>query len=231
MSKKLLSILPFLLFASYLNAARVEEYLIDIPTAKVAPIKTFTSTSRIFSDGGLVNFFTFTPLDRFSIGTGVTLEHIVGTNEESIKVLPPSLQLKFQLYDGSETLPMIALGFNNQGFYYDHDKDKYLQPAKGLYLVGSQEVFISGLMTSYGLNVTTDGFEFDKLHTFLSLNYNITDYFDFMAEWDNIRSLKTSRVNLGLRVFIAEFFALDFAVRNCNNKAERILQLKYNYTF
>lgn len=231
MLKKLLFIFPLVLFASILNATHVVEYLIDTPTAKVTPVRTFTSTSRIFSEGGLVNFFTFTPLDRFSIGTAITLEHIVGTNDEDIKVLPPSLQLKFQLFDGTEILPIVALGFDNQGFYYDHDKDKYLQLAKGLYLAGSQEVFFKDLMASYGLNITTDGFEFDKLHGFVSLNYAITEYLDLMAEWDNIRSMKKSRVNTGLRIYIGEFFALDLAVRNCNNKAERILQIKYNYTF
>ena len=231
MIRKLLYILPFVFLAGPLNAIHLEEYLIDTPTAKVAPIKTFTATSRIFSQGGLVTFFTFTPLDRFSIGTGVTLEHIVGTNDEDIKILPPSLQLKFQIYDGNEIWPMIALGFNNQGFYYDHEEDKYLQLANGIYLAGTQEIFIQGLMANYGLNITTDGFEFEKLHSFLSLNYTLTEYLDFMLEWDNIRSLRTSRVNSGLRIYIAEFFALDFAVRNFNNKAERILQIKYNYTF
>ena len=223
--------MPFVFLAGPLNAIHLEEYLIDTPTAKVAPIRTFNATSRIFSEGGLVTFFTFTPFDRFSIGTGITLEHIVGTNDEDIKILPPSLQLKFQIYDGNETWPMIALGFNNQGFYYDHEEDKYLQLAKGLYLVGTQEILIQGLMTNYGLNITTDGFEFEKLHSFISLNYTITEYLDLMLEWDNIRSLRTSRVNSGLRIYIAEFFALDFAVRNFNNKAERILQIKYNYTF
>jgi len=231
LSKKLLFILPFILLGSTLNATRLEEYLIDTPTAKVASVKTFTTTSRIFSEGGLLSYFAFTPFERFSIGTAITLEHIVGTDDKDIKILPPSLQLKFQAYDGSEIWPMIALGFNNQGLYYDHEQDKYLQLAKGLYLVGTQEAFSEGLMLNYGANITTDGFEFDKLHGFVSLNYDITEYLDFMLEWDNIRSLENSRVNTGLRIYIAEFFALDFAVRNFNNKAERILQLKYSYTF
>ena len=231
MLKKLLFILPFILFANALNAMRLEEYLIDTPTAKVAPVKTFNSTSRIFSEGGFVNFFTFTPFERFSIGTAITIEHLVGTDDNDLKVLPPSLQLKTRLFDGTEILPIIALGFDNQGFYYDHDKDEYLQKAKGLYLVATQELFLKDLIVNYGGNITTNGFEFEKLHGFVSLNYSITDYLDFITEWDNIRSMKTSRVNSGFRIFIADFFALDLAVRNYNNKAERILQVKYNYTF
>lgn len=219
------------MIAGSLQAAHLEEYLIDTPTAKAAPVKTFSSVSRIFSEGGLMSFFTFTPLERFSIGTALTLEHIVGTNNEKIKMLPPSLQIKFQLFDGTETWPIVALGFNNQGFYYDHDKDEYLQKARGLYLATTKEMFFDGLLVDYGLNITTDGFEFDKLHTYLAFNYTVFNYMDFMLEWDNIRSLETSRVNTGLRFFIADFFALDFAVRNCNNKAERILQLRYNHTF
>ena len=231
MIKKLLFILPLVLFAGALNATRTEEYLIDTPTAKVAPVKTFNSTSRIFSEGGFINFFTFTPFERFSIGTSLTIEHLVGTDDNDLKVLPPALQLKTRLFDGTEILPIIALGFNNQGFYYDHDKDEYLQKARGLYLVASQEVFLQDLMVNYGGNITTDGFEFEKLYGFISLNYSIADYLDFITEWDNIRSMKKSRVNSGFRIYIADFFALDLAVRNYNNKAERILQVKYNYTF
>ena len=86
MIKKLLFIFPLILFISTLNATRLEEYLIDAPTAKTAPAKTFESTSRVFTDGGLMNFFSFTPFNRFSIGTAKTLEHIVGTDDKDIKV-------------------------------------------------------------------------------------------------------------------------------------------------
>lgn len=218
--------------AGFLNATRLEEYLIDTPTAKVAPVKTLASTSRVFSEGGLLTSISFIPLNRLLIGTSLTFEHLVGTNDQDIKVLEPSLQLKYQLFDGTETWPMFALGFNNQGLYYDHDEKKYLQKAKGLYLVATKELFTEGLLFNLGGNITTDGFEFDKVYGFTAVNYNVADYFALMVEWDNLRNIiKESRLNAGIRFYIVDFFELDFAVRNCNNKAERILQLRYNYTF
>lgn len=231
MKKRVLYIFSLLLIVGNLNAAHLEEYLIDTPTAKVAPVKTFASTNRIISQGGLISFFTFTPLERLSIGTGITLEHIVGTNEQSIKLLVPSLQLKYQFFDGTEFWPMFALGFDNQGFYYDHKEKEYLQKAKGLYLAATKEILTQGLFLNCGINITTNGFEFSKLHGYTALNYKIAQPLDLMIEWDNLRDIKESRLNSGLRVYIVEFFALDFAVRNFNNKAERILQIKYNYTF
>lgn len=231
MLKRVFLILTLLFFAGLTQAAKLAQYLIDTPTAKVASVKTFSTTNRIFSNGGLLSYFTFTPLERFSIGTGLTFEHLVGTSEEDIKVLIPSLQLKFQFFDGTETWPMLALGFDNQGFYYDHDKEEYLQKAKGLYLATTQEMFFTGLILDYGLNITTDGFEFDKLYGYTAINYSLLDWLQLITEWDNIRSIKDSRVNSGLRIYVADFFALDFALRNFNHKAERILQLKYHYTF
>jgi len=218
--------------AGFLNATRLEEYLIDTPTAKVAPVKTIASTSRIFTEGGLMTSFSFIPLNRLLIGTTLTLEHIVGTNDQDIKLLTPSLQLKYQLFDGTETWPMLALGFDNQGFYYDHEEEEYLQKAKGLYLAATKELFTEGLLLNLGVNISTDGFEFDKVYGYTALNYNVADLFALMVEWDNLRNIiKESRLNAGIRFYIVDFFALDFAVRNCNNKAERILQLRYNYTF
>ena len=106
--------------------------------------------------------------------------------------------------------------------------DEYEQPAKGLYLAFSKEILIPGLLFNPGLNVTVDGFEFDKLAGYVSAAYNIKDIVNLMFEWDNIHGIKESRLNGGLRLYITENFSLDFAVRNFNHKAERIAQFKYS---
>lgn len=228
MFKKTAIIISALMTLSLPAAAMWSDtYLIDTPTAEVLPLRDLGIRARIFTGGGVLSYFDFTVLNRLSIGASLTAEHLVGESDEDIKLLVPALQLKYRLYDGGETLPAFALGFDNQGFYYNHDKDEYEQPAKGLYLAATKEILTPGLIFNPGLNVTVDGFEFDKLAGYISAAYNIKDVVNLMFEWDNIHSIKQSRLNGGARVYITENFSLDFAVRNFNHKAERIAQFKY----
>ncbi|WP_428066036.1 hypothetical protein [Candidatus Proelusimicrobium volucris] len=211
-----------------LRAMQSDTYLIDTPTAEVLPLRDLSVRTRIFTGGGVLAYFDFTVINRLSIGASLTAEHLVGESDEDIKLLVPALQLKYRLYDGGEHLPALAIGFDNQGFKYNHDLDEYEQPAKGLYLAFSKEILIPGLLFNPGLNVTVDGFEFDKLAGYVSAAYNIKDIVNLMFEWDNIHGIKESRLNGGLRLYITENFSLDFAVRNFNHKAERIAQFKYS---
>ena len=228
MLKRIFYILSVLVLgAGPLCAMQSDTYLIDTPTAEVLALRDFGLRTRFFSGGGVLTYFDFTVINRLSIGASFTVEHLIGENDEDLKLLVPALQLKYRFYDGSEVLPAFALGFDNQGFYYDHDKDEYKQKAKGLYLAATKEIFTPGLIFNPGLNVTVDDFEFDKLAGFASLAYNIKDAVNLMFEWDNIHNFKDSRLNAGGRIYITEYFALDFAVRNFNGKAERIAQLKY----
>ncbi len=231
MSKKLFFILSALLFAAgSVYGMQSDTYLIDTPTAEVLPLRDFSVRTRMFSKGGVLSYFDFTVFNRFSLGASVTFEHLIGHNDEHIKLLVPSLQMKYRLYDGGDILPAFALGFDNQGFEYDHDKDIYLQEARGIYLAATKEILMPGLMFNPGLNVTVSDFEFDQLAGFASLAYNIKDVVNLMFEWDNIHDIKNSRLNGGLRIYIAESFSMDLAVRNFNHKAERIAQLKYSHS-
>jgi hypothetical protein len=102
-----------------------------------------------------------------------------------------------------------------------------LQTARGAYITAAKEIIAPGLILTLGANITVNGFEFDKPACFAGAAYNIADIFSVMAEWDNIRNIADSRVNGGVRVYLHDSFSFDFALRNFNNKAERIIQLKY----
>jgi len=54
-----------------------------------------------------------------------------------------------------------------------------------------------------------------------------------LAEWDNIRNIRDSRVNTGLRFYLHPSLALDGAVRRIGrgDESERILQIHYVTTF
>ena len=225
--------LPLLLLSALLllpgiaRAVKGDTYLIDTPTAEVLPAHGLGINARMFSNGGMLGYLDFAVTGRFSIGASQTFEHLIGTNDQDIKLLVPGLQAKFRFYDGSSALPALAVGFDNQGFLYDHQAKKYTQTARGVYIAATKEVWIPGFIFNPGVNVTVDGFEFDRLAAFASAAFNVADMFALMGEWDNIRSLKTSRLNCGVRVYLFENFNFDFALRNFNTKTERIVQLKY----
>lgn len=223
--------LTFILFITLLPsdgfALREDTWFVDTPTAEIAPIRSLGVNTRMFTGGGVLSYFDFTVLERLSIGTSFTFEHLIGNNDEKVKMLPPSLQLKFRFYDGDTYVPALAMGFDNQGFNYNHDDDKYLQTAKGFYVVGTKEVFLPGLMINPGFNITVNGFEFAKLSGFIGAQYNIRDVVSVMTEWDHIHIIDESRLNSGLRIYITDSFAIDIALRDYNHKAERIAQLKY----
>ncbi|MDR0734503.1 MAG: hypothetical protein LBG16_02170 [Elusimicrobiota bacterium] len=217
----------FLLAPCFAAAMKSDAYFIDAPSPEVLPARSLGVNARAFSGGGLLAYFDFAVTGRFSVGISETFEHLVGTNDQKIKLLVPALQAKFRIYDGNEEWPALAIGFDNQGFLYDHETKEYTQKARGLYLNAAKEVLIPGLVFAPGVNITVEGFEFDKLAAFAAASYNIMDAAALLLEWDNIRALGQSRLNGGLRVYLYEGFNIDFALRDFNNKAERILQLKY----
>ncbi|MDR0952833.1 MAG: hypothetical protein LBM71_01395 [Elusimicrobiota bacterium] len=232
MKKLIFLFLSFLLLLPVsARALHSDTYLMDTPTAEVLPLKTLGITARMFNSGGMLTYFDFSILNRFSIGASFTLEHLIGTNDEDIKVLIPALQLKFRIYDGTNNFPAIAIGFDNQGFKYNHYDNKYEQIARGLYMAFTKELFFPGFILNSGINMTVNGFEFDTFAGFVSAGYTIFDIFQFMFEWDNIRTLKESRLNSGVKIYLADFFNLDFAIRDFNHKAERVAQLKYTFAF
>ena len=224
-TKILLSAL--LLAPCFASAMKSDAYFIDVPSPEVLPAHSLGVNARAFSGGGLLAYFDFAVSGRFSVGISETFEHLIGTNDQEIKLLVPSLQAKLRLYDGDENWPAFAVGFDNQGFLYDHGAKEYTQKARGLYVNAAKEVLIPGLIFAPGINITVEGFEFDKLAAFAAASYNIRDAAALLLEWDNIRTLAESRLNGGLRVYLYEGFNIDFALRSFNNKAERVLQLKY----
>lgn len=225
--KVFLGVVFSLLLGAPSFCAMSDSSLIDIPTAEVMPLHSLGVQARAFSEGGVLSYFDFSVLSRFSIGASFTFEHLIGTNDQKIKMLVPALQLKLRFYDGGEYVPALAVGFDNQGYWYDHDKDQYLQEARGVYLAASKELFTSGLLFNPGVNVTVDGFGFNKFAGFMGVSYTIEDTAGLLFEWDDIRGFDHSRLNTGVRVYITDFFAMDFALRDFNHKTERVAQVKY----
>lgn len=212
--------------------------LIDVPTAGILDYQGFSSRTRFFSSGGVLEWGSFGVFQRLNIGASLNIDKLVGT-ASPVQLTRPDLQVKLRLYDGDRVIPAVAMGFDGQGTLYNRPAKNWNQRQRGLYFVGSQEVVLAGLQVHGGLNIS----DFDSNAVFGSMaaDYNVQDKILIMAEWDNVQDFYDSRFNAGLRIFVTQAFRLDFAVRGIgqggefangvSRGAERIVQFKYTGNF
>lgn len=212
--------------------------LVDQPTAGILDYYGFLARTRFFSGGGVMGSMGFGVLQRLNLGVSMNADQLIGT-ASPVKLVRPEIQVKFRFYDGGQHLPALALGYDGQGYFYDRGLKKYMEKSRGVYLVGSQEIGVPGLLLHPGFNVSD--FDSNSIFGFFGANYTIEDSVSLMAEWDNINTLRGSRFNSGLRIYVTPFFHLDLSVRDIGRsgtfenglqvKPERIVQLRYNSNF
>jgi hypothetical protein len=213
--------------------------MLDIPTAGILDYYGFLVKTRFYSGGGVLGALNFGVLERLNMGASMTVDRLVGS-DSPIKMRRPEIQVKFRFYDGGYYIPAAALGYDGQGYYYNPDSKKYLEKGKGLYLAGSKEIGVPGLVLHGGFNVPD--FDNNYLFGFLGMNYTLEDKVAFMAEFDSLfHSGDPSRFNVGTRVYITPYFQLDLGLREAgrngkfengiSRKAERIVQLRYTTSF
>lgn len=212
--------------------------LIDVPTSAVIDYQDYSSQSRFYAHGGLLQTLSFGVFQRLNIGASLTVDGIVGS-DRTVRMRAPNVQVKYRFYDGERLIPSFAAGYDGQGYDYSQADKKYLHRHRGFYAVGSQELGVPGLMAHPSINISD--FDSNSFFGAIPLSYNIKDKVLLMAEWDNINNISDSRFNSGLRVYVTPAFSLDFAVRSIGQGGrysngdprgpERIVQLKYTGSF
>lgn len=212
--------------------------LIDVPTAAVTDYGSFSTRTRFFANGGVLEWLNFGVFQRLNIGASLNVDKFIGT-DSPVQVTRPDLQVKFRAYDGTNIIPALAVGFDGQGYMYNRIDHRYDQRQRGLYFVGSQEIGIPGLDAHAGFNIPD--FDSNPLAGFMGISFNIQDQVLLMTEWDNIENWSDSRLNSGFRVYITPNFNLDFAVRTIGQGgtytngvkrgAERVVMFKYTGSF
>jgi len=201
--------------------------VVDIPTSDVLDPATYAATFRFYNEGGIASRLIVGPLKRVNLGITFDAQRVIGSQEPHM--VRPSVYFKLRAFDGTDILPALALGYDNQGYLYQDSTREYLQKEKGLYLVGSHEIFLPDFEIHAGMNIN----EFDntKLYGFFGATFKIVPAFALLAEYDNIRDGPENRVNLGGRFWITPYFNVDVAARNVGRDAargaERIVRLNY----
>ena len=215
-----------------------EAELIDLPTAGVQDYYGLQNKTRFFADGGVMDAVSFGVLPRLNLGVTAALDDFLGTSSD-MRLERPSIQAKYRFYDGNEYMPALALGYDGQGYYYNHQQDKFMEKERGVYLVGSHYLFDKSFQLHPGVNVSD--FYSNSIYGSLGASFTVEDSFDLMAEWDNVQRFNQSRVNAGVRFHVSPFFKIDLAFRDIAKnatlgdgtpqKTERIVQLLYTTSF
>ncbi|MBI3299964.1 MAG: hypothetical protein HYZ75_17505 [Elusimicrobia bacterium] len=212
--------------------------LIDTPTAAVLDVGGFSSRTRFFNRGGVLEWLGFGVYPRVNLGASMHVDQLLGSGSPT-QLTRPELQVKWRFFDGDRLIPAFAIGFDGQGTFYNRRVKRYNNKQRGLYVVGTQEIGLPGLQAHAGMNISD--FDTDDVFGVMGLSLNLYDRAKLMLEWDNIQDFFESRMNMGMRFYISPMFHADFAVRAIGQGGtysngvprgpERIAQFKFTGHF
>jgi len=206
---------------------------VDIPTADILDVGTYSTAFRFYSEGGITSRLVIGPLKRINLGIDFDAQRVIGGGDPHM--IRPSVYFKLRAFDGNDYLPALSLGYDSQGYLYQQSTRDFLQKEPGLYVVGSHEILFPDLFLHAGVNI--NDFNDTKVYGFFGATYRIVSSFGLIAEYDNIREAPENRINLGGRYWVTPFFNIDLAARNvgrdADRGAERIVRLNYvgNFPF
>lgn len=215
-----------------------ETEIIDAPTTAVLDNYGFSSRSRFYSQGGILQYLSFGVYPGVNLGASAAIDGLIG-DERHTRMRSPNVQVKYRFFEGDSELPSLAVGFDGQGYRWNSSIRRFNQRQRGFYVVASKEIGVPGFQFHPSFNISD--FDSNAIFGALPLTLNIRDKATFLMEWDNINDWSSSRFNLGLRAHLTPRFNVDFAVRALGaggfysdgvpRGPERIVQLRYAHNF
>lgn len=224
--------------AASAGGVQPETEVIDAPTTAVLDNYGFSSRSRFYSQGGILQYLSFGVYPGVNLGASAAIDGLIG-DERHVRMRAPNVQVKYRFFEGDSELPSLAVGFDGQGYRWNSLIRRFNQRQRGFYLVATKEIGVPGFQFHPSFNIS----DFDSNAIFGSLPFslNIRDKATVLMEWDNINDWSASRLNLGLRAHLTPRFNVDFAVRALGaggfysdgvpRGPERIVQLRYAHNF
>lgn len=212
--------------------------IIDAPTTAVLDNYGYSSRSRFYSRGGLLQHLSFGVYPGINLGASMAVDNLIG-DERNVRLRAPTAQVKYRFYEGDNTMPSVAVGYDGQGYSYNSTDRRFNQRQRGFYVVATKELGLPGLQIHPSFNISD--FDSNSIFGSIPMTINIKDKVAILIEWDNINNWKDSRFNSGLRAYVTPNFNIDFAVRaigaggrygdGASRGPERIVQLKYSNSF
>jgi opacity protein-like surface antigen len=220
------------------SALTPDSEIIDAPTTAVLDDHAYSTRSRFYSQGGILEYLSFGVYPGVNLGASAAVDGFIG-DQKQIRARAPNAQVKWRFYEGDQTWPSLALGYDGQGYEYNAAIQRFNERQRGFYVVGTKELGIPGLELHPSINISD--FNSNAIFGALPVTYNFRDKVELLLEWDNIATWSGSRFNTGLRFFVTQNFHIDCAVRAVGaggafsdgspRGPERIVQLKYSSNF
>jgi hypothetical protein len=212
--------------------------IIDAPTSAVLDDHAYSTRSRFYAQGGILEYLSFGVYPGVNLGASAAVDGFIG-DEKNVRMRAPTAQVKWRFFEGDQALPSMAMGYDGQGYRYNNGDRRFDQRQRGFYIVGTKELGIPGFQFHPSFNISD--FNSNAIFGTLPITLNIRDKAELLLEWDNIANWSDSRFNAGMRFFLTPNFHVDFAVRaigaggfysdGAPKGPERIVQLKYSNSF
>ena len=197
--------------------------LVTIPTSGTLPKGSFTLESLLIKDGGIVSKLSVGITDNFYIGLSYGIQDFISEEKLDFNKPMPEIQIKYRIYEESETVPAVVLGLDTQGKgrflnrYEDGDNvvanfQRYEQKAWGWYIVASKNwTLLGNLGLHVGLNKNTWEtdpvenedpsviFKDKDLNLFFGIDKEINRSFSVLLEYDT--ALNDNDPEIGYNLF------------------------------
>lgn len=232
MLKKLLSfILGLYLFCSLYaqgtaGTSSKFEYrsLIDMPTAGVLEKGFVGITMDAMPAGVVITKLEVGVFTNFSFGFSYGADNLIGSGNPGWYDLP-GINARLRVFDETETMPAITLGFDSQGKgIYDKELKRFEIKSPGFFAAIAKNFELLGYLSLHGgINYSLERDDDDKdLNGWIGVEKTIGGRVSFFAEYDfaindnGAESYGDGRgyFNVGLRWSVGEGFTIGMDLRN-----------------
>ena len=216
--------------------------LLDIPTAGLLTRGSFDVDLRLFRQGGLIAKVDVGLTPRLMIGLGYGGENIIGGGKVNWNP-QVGVWIKYRLFEESNALPALCLGYTNQGYgTYLDSTNRYQNKSKGVYAVMSKNYALFGTVSFHaGINYSFErNDKNDKPTLFFGFDKTINPEITVMTDYDLAVNDNNNRPgqgrgywNAGIRWTFARQLNLTFMMRdlfsNAKNFPAPTREIKINY--
>ena len=193
MKKILLIIFTFSLVFGQVEQPYPPLKLVSLPTGGTLPKGTYSIETLLMKNGGILPSFSLGITENLTFGVSFGLQEFIGIGSLRKNKSYPEVQLKYRVYDESETIPAVLIGLDTQGkgrFIDKQDYNRYDYKAMGVYCVLSRNYnFLGNLGFHMGLNKNLfendDGD--DDINLFFGFDKEINRSFSILAEYNLAR--------------------------------------------
>jgi len=218
--------------------------LIDIPTAGVLEKGYVGVSLEVMPFGVLISKIEVGVFENLCLGISYGGSNIIGSGKISGYKLP-GVNIRGRLFNETEVLPAITLGFDSQGKgEYNRGLNRYQIKSPGLFVASSKNFDFYGYFSIHGIiNYSLESEDNDKdlniavgFEKTLGTKISVIGEYDFAINDNSGNSFGdgTGYFNLGLRWSIGDGLTLGVNLRDIldnkkfsGNKADRGLFVEY----